>query len=195
MDGLVTFKNVDIYLLDQVFKNRINKEAGILDAGCGSGRNFIPFFENGFDITGIDPDKERLSSITDQLKNKELPLFNTSIENFISPKQYGFIICNAVLHFAESHEHFDAQLDKLIDLLDENGILFIRMTSNIGLEEKLGYGNNGVYDLPDGTTRYLLSRQKVDIITNQYQLKLLDPVKTVFVDGQRSMTTLVLSKQ
>ena len=31
--------NTDIYLIDQIMKNRYNQQDKILDAGCGNGRN------------------------------------------------------------------------------------------------------------------------------------------------------------
>ncbi len=193
MAALFGFKNMDLYLLDQIFKGHLTKEHCILDAGCGSGRNLIPLAKNGFTISGIDPDKDRLSQIKYSL-GTQAQINESTIENFSAKAQYDYIICNAVLHFAKSHDHFDSMLNKLVSLLNVNGQIFIRMTSNIGLENKLGHGNNGVYDLPDGTTRYLLSRQKVDIILKQHHLTLKEPVKTVFVDGLRSMTTLVLAR-
>lgn len=45
---------IDIYLLDQLMKNRVHPSMRILDAGCGSGRNAQYFVENNFDIWGID---------------------------------------------------------------------------------------------------------------------------------------------
>ncbi len=33
------FGDIDIYLFDQILKNRFSDESKILDAGCGGGRN------------------------------------------------------------------------------------------------------------------------------------------------------------
>jgi len=40
-----TLGNVDVYLLDQLMKDRYSESDIILDAGCGSGRNFISLSE------------------------------------------------------------------------------------------------------------------------------------------------------
>ena len=72
------------------------------------------------------------------------------------------------------------------------GTLFIRMTSDIGIENKLENGVDGVFVIPDGSTRYLLTRMKVTELLMRHKLELIEPVKTVNIDGQRCMTTLVV---
>jgi len=69
------------------------------------------------------------------------------------------------------------------------------MTSNIGIEDKLKKGNKGVFIIPDGSSRYLITRAKIDQLIADYNLQLIDPAKTVNVDGIRCMTTLVLRNQ
>ncbi|MBI9042777.1 hypothetical protein [Lutibacter sp.] len=39
-----SIKDVDIYILDQILKERYQPETKILDAGCGGGRNLIIIF-------------------------------------------------------------------------------------------------------------------------------------------------------
>ena len=86
----------------------------------------------------------------------------------------------------------------MLDQLDRNlrpgGLLFIRMTSDIGLTLD-NPGNDGVFLLPDNTKRYLISRVQVDELLKKCQYILEEPVKTVNVDGLRSMTTLVFRKK
>ena len=49
--------NIDIYLLDQILKNRFSQNMNILDAGCGEGRNTVYFLNSGFQIFGIDQEE------------------------------------------------------------------------------------------------------------------------------------------
>jgi SAM-dependent methyltransferase len=49
--------NTDIYLLDQIIKDRYNQNDLILDAGCGNGRNLHWFFLNKIDCFAIDRDE------------------------------------------------------------------------------------------------------------------------------------------
>jgi hypothetical protein len=81
----------------------------------------------------------------------------------------------------------------LVKHLKPNGTLFIRMTSDIGL--KLDKTSpDGVFNLPDGSVRYLVTRSKIDELILEHSLALLEPVKTVKVEELRSMTTLVLTR-
>src|SRR5437660_5161872 len=55
------FGSIDIYLFDQLLKERISPPMKILDAGCGSGRNLNYFFKTGFDVCGVDQSPEAIA--------------------------------------------------------------------------------------------------------------------------------------
>lgn len=63
------FGDIDIYLFDQLLKNKIRKDAKILDAGCGSGRNLHYFLKHKYHVTAIDPTRKSIENVI-QLKNK-----------------------------------------------------------------------------------------------------------------------------
>jgi len=193
MNELEALRGIDVYLIDQLLKGRITENSKVLDAGCGSGRNIHYLIDHKMDVTAIDPNPEviqQLQAIHPQMSDR---FHISSIEGFSSNATFDFIICNAVLHFALDHEHFASMFESLVKLLSPGGILFIRMTSNIGIDLP-NEEENGVYDLRDGSTRYLLTRSKVDELISEYSLSLLEPVKTVKVEELRSMTTLILRK-
>ena len=194
MQELVAIKGVDIYLLDQLLKENIHAKQRVLDAGCGNGRNLFLLMQQGFDFVGIDADEDSINSLKSEFPEHAHRYINTRIEDFEDSDRFGAIICNAVLHFAMDHEQFDQMMNKLVTLLLPGGILFIRMTSNIGLESKLSNGTAGVFELPDGSRRYLITREKIDQMLACHSLTLVERVKTVNVDGFRCMTTLVLRK-
>src|SRR5436853_1337190 len=50
------FGQIDIYLFDQLLRGRIGREMRVFDAGCGSGRNLVYFFKEGYDVFGVDAD-------------------------------------------------------------------------------------------------------------------------------------------
>jgi hypothetical protein len=50
------------------------------------------------------------------------------------------------------------------------------------------------YRLPDGTDRYLVDEAMLMAQTRRLGGRLLDPLKTTVVQGQRSMTTWVVRK-
>lgn len=53
--------NIDIYVIDQILKARYLPGQSIFDAGCGSGRNLKWFYQNNFEITGIDANAQRIT--------------------------------------------------------------------------------------------------------------------------------------
>lgn len=193
MKELEALRGIDVYLIDQLLKNRIPADSKILDAGCGYGRNIHYLIANGLDITGIDQNPESIEMLRAHYPALNDQFLVSSLEDFDSPQRFDFIICNAVLHFARNHEHFTKMFASLIEHLAPNGTLFIRMTSDIGL--KLDQADrNGVYDLPDNSERYLITRKRIDELISEHALSLLEPVKTVKVEELRSMTTIVLTK-
>jgi len=187
---------IDIYLLDQILKDRYKSGEKILDAGCGTGRNLKWFYQTNFNIYGIDTDKLRIKHCEDLYKSQQ--------ENFIKAKVYDIpyasnyfdhVICNAVLHFAEDLSQYSEMFEELLRILKPQGSLFIRIASNFGIESQVEVIGNGVYKLPDGSTRFLLTQELLEQIDNRNDIAFLENTKTTIVHKQRSMTTLVLKKE
>ena len=185
----------DIYLVDQIMKDRYKRTNTLLDAGCGHGRNLHWFLRNDFTIFGIDLDPtailhlQRLHpSLAERFRQSavdDLPFEN----NFFS-----HIISSAVLHFATGTAHFHAMIAEMVRVLQPGGSLFIRMTSDVGIEDKVSPLGDGVYRIPDGSTRFLLTRSLLSNLTKRNKLSFLEPFKTVNVNDTRCMSTLVLTK-
>lgn len=183
--------NIDIYLLDQILKERFNSTDKILDAGCGSGRNIQYFSNNNFDIYGIDYNENKIKSLEKLNKNFKV----AKLEEIPFNKNYfDYIICNAVLHFANNEIHFFKMFSELFRVLKTNGTLFIRMTSNFGIENLVNEIENGVYNIPDGSTRFLLTNTILDELKTKYNFDFIEPLKTVNVNNLRCMSTLVIKK-
>jgi len=185
--------NIDIYLLDQILKERFNSTNKILDAGCGSGRNLQYFINNNFDVYGIDSNENRINS----LKNlNNIQNFKVAkLESIPFNKDYfDYIICNAVLHFANNEIHFFKMFSELFRVLKTNGTLFIRMTSDFGIENLVNKIENGVYNIPDGSTRFLLTNTILEKLKNKYNFDFIEPLKTVNVNNLRCMSTLIIKK-
>lgn len=192
--------NIDIYLLDQILKGRYPQNYKILDAGCGEGRNLIYFLHNEYEVYGLDRNASaiRMLQYVSKTINPAVSKDNFligSIEAIPFPEDYfDSIICSAVLHFAENTEHFYKMWEELYRVLKTDGLLFIRMASNIGAEELIKNQNNKKAFLPDGSFRFLLTRDHLKALESKYKFNYLEPVKTVNVQDQRFMTTLVLQK-
>jgi hypothetical protein len=101
-----------------------------------------------------------------------------------------------VLHFARDDAQFEAMLEGSWRLLASGGMFFCRLASTIGLEAQvrpLAIGSRR-HRLPDGTDRYLVDEPLLMALTARLGGRLLDPLKTTVVQGQRSMTTWVVRK-
>lgn len=188
-------ENTDIYLIDQILKGRYQPNDLILDAGCGSGRNLPYFLESGFQLYAIDRNTEPIENLKNRYPKFAINFKIASLEQLpFLENTFDHIICNAVLHFAQSETHFKQMFAELIRVLKKGGSLFVRMTSDIGIEGKATPLQNGVYFLPDGSERFLLTRNLLNEMVETHQLSFLELVKSTNVNDVRSMTTLVLTK-
>ncbi|MBV1924391.1 MAG: class I SAM-dependent methyltransferase [Flavobacteriaceae bacterium] len=188
--------NTDIYLLDQILKSRYNEDDKILDVGCGKGRNIQWFYDNGFDVYGIDKNEKPINAVKKTFSKLSSNFSVSEVENLPFKDEYfDHIICNAVLHFAKNTDHFLTMFSEMTRVLKAKGTLFIRMTSNIGIEDKIKLISEGVYLLPDTSHRFLLNKQLLEQIMKTHNLTSLELLKTVNVNDLRCMTTLVLQKQ
>jgi hypothetical protein len=73
-------------------------------------------------------------------------------------------------------------------------MLFARLASTIGLEDRVVQIRGRQHRLPDGSERYLVNEEVLLELTARLGGDLLDPIKTTVVQDQRAMTTWVLRK-
>lgn len=187
---------MDIYLIDQVMKGRYGLGDTILDAGCGSGRNLHHFLQNNIRIYGVDADPGAIHTL--RSRHPSLPperFQQSSVEKLpFANDFFDHIISSAVLHFARSTPHFQEMLAEMVRVLRPGGSLFIRMTSDIGIEDTVRTVADGVYAIPDGSRRFLLTRSLLAETLEKHGLAFLEPLKTSNVNDVRCMSTLVLGK-
>ncbi len=188
--------NTDIYLLDQIMKGRYQPNDILLDAGCGAGRNLHWYIQNDIIIYGTDMDISSIESLLLQNPALHVDRFRLAAVESLPFTNHFFdhIISSAVLHFAKSTHHFKSMIESMIRVLKPGGSLFIRMTSNIGIENHVQLIADGVYSIPDGSTRFLLTKNLLKEILHEYPLQMIEPLKTVNVDDIRCMSTLVMQR-
>ena len=188
-------KGVDIYILDQILKDRYQPGTNILDVGCGNGRNLKWFYQASFKIHGIDPNMERLKQCKELYKLQQENFMKATAEEIpYEANSFDHVICVAVLHFAVDLSHFYKMFEELLRILKPQGTLFIRVASNFGMENRVKLISPGDYEMLDGTTRFLLTQKILDEIQTKYSISLLENVKTTIVHNKRCMTTLVIQK-
>jgi tellurite methyltransferase len=194
------FGDIDIYLFDQLLRGRIAPGMRVVDAGCGGGRNIIYLLRNGYDVCAADRDAaavEHVRAIAAQLAPR-LPSGNFRVEAIellsFPEASADVVIASAVLHFADSQEHFDGMLAGIWRVLAPGGLLFARLASSIGMAgqvQPLGYGR---FRLPDGSDRFLADERMLTAAAARLGGTLVDPLKTTVVQHQRAMTTWVVRK-
>jgi tellurite methyltransferase len=187
--------NTDIYLIDQILKGRYNNGGKLLDAGCGGGRNISWFaVQPNFDVYAIDNNPDAITQILQLYPSlKREQVICSAVESLpFANKFFDHVICSTVLHFAGSKENFLQMFSELIRVLKPAGSLFIRMASDIGIENKILPLGDGRFSLPDGTDRFLLTKPLIEELLNGFSITLAEPVKTTNVQDIRCMTTLVL---
>jgi tellurite methyltransferase len=196
------FGGIDIYLFDQILRRRIAPGDRILDAGCGFGRNLVYLLREGYEVQGADADPEAVAEVRALVARlaPALPPENFRVEpleamSFIDGS-VTVVISSAVLHFARDEAQFEAMLEGSWRPLASGGLFFCRLASTIGIESQVEPLETGGrrYRLPDGTSRYLVDEALLMAHTGRLGGRLLDPLKTTVVQGQRSMTTWVVRK-
>ncbi|WP_345955198.1 class I SAM-dependent methyltransferase [Mucilaginibacter sp. PAMB04168] len=194
------YGNIDIYLFDQLLKGRYDDCRKVLDVGCGAGRNLFYFLRNGFDVYGIDPNAEAVKAVQDlsAALAPDNPAINFAVataENLpFDDAAFDLAICSAVLHFAESPEHFDAMLRSVWRVIKPGGYLFARLASDIGIENLVMDIGEGRYLLPDGSERFLVNKPMLLRYTSELNGQLHEPIKTTNVQNLRCMTTWCVQK-
>ncbi len=194
------FGSIDIYLFDQILRGRIAPGMRVLDAGCGRGRNLVFFLREGYEVLALDPDAGAIGAVRSLAARLAPSLPDSSFrQEPVDASSFpggcaDVVLSNAVLHFARDEEHFLAKLRGTWRLLAPGGLFFCRLASSIGMEDRVKPLGGRRYALPDGTDRYLVDEAYLVALTAGLGGKLLDPIKTTVVSGQRAMTTWVVRK-
>lgn len=193
--------NIDIYLLDQILKGRFSKDQKILDAGCGEGRNQVYFLKEGYQVFGVDSNPiaiqmARIQAHTIQ-KDYDIYRFQTAaVEDMPFHKEaVDVVISSAVLHFARHTDHFYMMMEEMTRVLKPGGLLFLRMATGFGgMIAASTLMGDGVYLLPDGSKRFLLTEELLLEIQARYGLQPLEAPKSVLVHGKRCMGVFMMQK-
>jgi SAM-dependent methyltransferase len=192
------FGEIDIYLFDQLLKGRILPGMAILDAGCGGGRNLLYLLRSGLDVSAVDSSVEAVEHVR-ALAARLAPALPP--ENFraepvealsFPAASFDVVLSSAVLHFARDEEQFRAMLREMWRVLKPGGLLFARLASNIGIEERVELLEGRRHLLPDGSERFLVDEGFLLSLTRELGGVLADPLKTTNVQNLRCMTTWVV---
>ncbi len=153
------------------------------------------------EVYGLDPDAGSVRAARRLLQElaPRLPASNIREEpvesNGFPDAIADAVVSSAVLHFARDEAQFRAMLRGTWRLVKGGGLMFCRLASTIGMESRFRPLGNGRFALPDGSERYLVDEKYLLDGTDEMGGRLLDPLKTTVVSGQRCMTTWVVEKK
>lgn len=190
-----TVGGIDLYLLDEILKDRYAAASTILDVGCGGGRNLKWFYDNDCTVYGIDNNEAVIENVKERYKKQASHFSVQQIDTLNFENEFfDYLICCAILHFAKNEAHLVTIFSELTRVLKPSGTIFIRMATIEGMEKYMVPLGDGVYHMPDGTDRFLLTRDLLSRVQQKFGMRLVDPIKYVNLDNKRSMATFVLEK-
>ncbi len=128
-DWILRFHNM--YL-----RARLPQPASILDFGCGSGNNSVPFLKMGHHVSGVEVASTSTELIRENLEYHGLPLDYLSRVQLLDPPitslPYGdhafdFILSNQVHYYSTSESELHAVNAELARVLKPGGTIFVTM--------------------------------------------------------------------
>jgi len=151
--------NVDMSNIYQHLTKSLNKDALILDAGCGSGRDTKAFLDMGYNVEAFDASSELVSRASDytgiEVKHG---LFN-DVDKI---EEYDAIWCCAsLLHVTEIE--LPETLNKLASALKPNGVWYVSFKYGDSQREKDGRSFTDINE--QRLTELVSNLSNIDIIS------------------------------
>ena len=196
----IQFGNIDIYLFDQLLRGNLTPGMTVLDCGCGGGRNLVYLLQNGFDVRAVDAEPDASDAVRQMARvlAPKLSPQNFRVESVeamsFADASADVVLSNAVLHFARDEDQFRGMVREMWRVLRPGGLLFCRLASDIGMEGRFQRIEPRVFELLDGSVRFLVDAGLLIDVTRALGGELVDPIKTTIVHEQRCMTTWVVRK-
>jgi SAM-dependent methyltransferase len=89
-------QSVDMGLLYETFLSYIPKNGSILDAGCGSARDALAFYQKHYDVVAFDASRAIVDIVSKQCA---FPIYHASFLNFNTQTKFdGIWACASLLH-------------------------------------------------------------------------------------------------
>jgi tellurite methyltransferase len=98
-----------------------SREAGILDIGCGEGRNAQYLADLGHQVVGLSLEREELLTARSMALEVSYPLVQGDMRKLMFRKQFGAVIINEVLHQVSKDEASEV-LNQARSLTVKNGL-------------------------------------------------------------------------
>ncbi|MDW0141728.1 MAG: class I SAM-dependent methyltransferase [Nitrososphaeraceae archaeon] len=164
---------------------------GILELGCGQGRDTIFFASNGFDVHAIDASKVAIENINQKLRQKNISL---DLRHFKARQTlpYDSSYFDAVYsHMFYNMRFTDEELGFLFKeshrVLKNNGLLYFSVRSDKDVLYNKGKKiDNNIYEVNGFQIRFFTKRQIQSFLENYFEIKNIEesyeePVNLYFI--------------
>ncbi|MEM0481171.1 MAG: class I SAM-dependent methyltransferase [Candidatus Aenigmatarchaeota archaeon] len=113
--------------LEYCFKNFAERKVKkILDLACGTGSHAIELAKRGYDVVGIDINKDMLNLAKQKAKNLKIRFFKADISNFNLKEKFDAAICmNDSINYLTSNEKLIKHFNLVYKHLNKRGIYII----------------------------------------------------------------------
>ena len=158
------FGNIDIYLFDQLLRERLRPGMRVLDAGCGGERNLVYLLRHGFDVWATDESPDAVAQVRGLFATlaPALPATRVRLEpverSSFDDRAFDVVISSAVLHFARDDAQFEVMVGEMWRVLAPAACSSAGSRPRSGLRGARQLGQNR-YLLPDGSERYLVTAE------------------------------------
>ena len=133
----------------------------ILIPGFGYGRNAQPFYEQGFEVTGIEVSKTAIE-LAHELLGHDIRVFHGSVDDMPFDRvAYDGIFCHALIHLLDSEQRAKLIRDCYGQLRHCGMMVFTAITKDAGtygVGEKLGKDR---YKTRDGVNLYFYDQESI----------------------------------
>ena len=107
----------------------LNKNAKILELGCGNGRDSIFFMKQGLNVLGLDIVREQLKYLRKKyVSSNNVTFYCTDFTAYAKPEFYDYIYSRFTIHVI-TEEQETLTLENCYKNLKKNGLLFIEVRS------------------------------------------------------------------
>lgn len=133
----------------------------ILIPGFGYGRNARPFYERGFEVTGIEISSTAIK-LAHELLGREIQVFHGAVDDMpFDQDVYDGIFCHALIHLLDSSQRKKLIVDCYRQLRPGGMLVFTAITkdaSTYGVGEKIGADR---YRTKDGVALFFYDQDSI----------------------------------
>lgn len=147
---------------------KLTPERNLLDIGCGTGHFLNECKENGWNVTGLEPDSDARNFTRENFNFETEP-----IQNLYSKEEKSFNVIT-MWHVLEHVYHLQKDVKQIVSLLKKDGYLVIAVPNRKSLDANLYKTYWAAYDVP----RHLYHFSENDV-KNLISQKGLQHIKTL----------------